>query len=51
MDFITVLLNSTNWKRESYDFILVIINWLIKMVYYKPVKVTMNILELVLIGS
>ena len=32
-----------DWKRDSYDSIFAIINRLIKMVYYKPVKVTINI--------
>ena len=31
-----------DWKKDNYDSILVIVNWLIKMVYYKPVKVTIN---------
>ena len=42
IDFITGLPISTNWKRNSYVSILVIINWLTKMVYYKPVKVTID---------
>ena len=46
MDFVTRLPISTNWKRESYDSILVIINWLIKMMYYEPVKITINVLGL-----
>ena len=46
MDFVTKLPISTNLKRESYDSILVIIDWLIKIVYYKLVKVTTNALEL-----
>ena len=33
---------SIDWKRDSYDSILIIINWLIKIVYYKPVKVIIN---------
>ena len=37
---------STNWKEESYDFILVIIYWLIRIIYYKPVKVIIDILGL-----
>ena len=40
------LLISNNWKRESYDFILVIIDQLTKMVYYEPVKVAIDILGL-----
>ena len=42
MDFITGLLISTDWKRDNYDFILVIIDRLTKVVYYKPVKITFN---------
>ena len=42
MDFVTGLPISINWKRDSYNSILVIINWLTKMVYYKPVKITIN---------
>ena len=46
MDFVTGLLISTNWNRESYDSILVIVNRLTKMMHYKPVKVTINTLGL-----
>ena len=42
MDFVTSLPISTNWKGNNYDSILIIVNWLTKMVYYKPVKVTIN---------
>ena len=42
MDFVTDLPILTDWNRDSYDLILVIVNWLTKMVYYKPVKVTIN---------
>ena len=42
MDFVTGLLISNNWKKDSYDSILVIINQLTKIVYYKPVKITIN---------
>ena len=42
MNFMTGLPISTNWKRESYDSILVIVNWLTKIVYYKLVKVIIN---------
>lgn len=47
MDFIIRLSILTNWKRESYNLILVIVKWLIKIVYYKPVKVTFDALRLV----
>ena len=43
MDFVTGLPISTDWKGDSYDSILVIVDWLIKMVHYEPVKVTINI--------
>ena len=42
MDFFTGLASLTNWKGESYDSILVIVDQLTKMVYYKPVKVIIN---------
>ncbi len=46
MDFVTGLPVSTNWKGETYDLILVIVDQLTKMVYYEPVKVTINALAL-----
>ena len=42
MDFVTGLPLSADWKGDNYDSILVIINRLIKMVHYKPVKVTID---------
>ena len=42
MDFVTGLLISTNWKGNSYDSILVIVDRLTKMVHYEPVEVTIN---------
>ena len=42
MDFVIALPISTDWKRESYDSILVIVDWLTKMVHYEPVKVTID---------
>ena len=42
MDFMTGLPVSINWKEDSYNFILVIVDWLTKMVHYKPVKITFN---------
>ena len=42
MNFVTGLPISTNWKGDSYDSILVIVNWLTKMVYHEPVKITIN---------
>ena len=46
MDFVTGLPISTDWKGESYNFILVIVNRLMKIVHYEPVKVTINALGL-----
>lgn len=37
---------SINLKDKSYDSILVIINQLIKMIYYKLIKITINKLGL-----
>ncbi len=42
MDFTTSLLVSTNEKNESYNFIIIIVHYLRKMIYYKPVKVTID---------
>ena len=42
MDFVMDLPILTDWKRNSYDSILVIVNRLTKMVHYKLVKVTTN---------
>ncbi len=42
MDFVTGLPVSTNWKGETYDLILVIVDPLTKMVHYEPVKVTID---------
>ena len=42
MDFVTGLLLSADWKGDSYDSILVIVDRLTKMMHYKPVKVTID---------
>ena len=42
MNFVTSFLISADWKGNSYNLILVIVDWLIKMVHYKPIKVTIN---------
>ena len=42
MDFVTGLPISTEWKGESYDSILVIVDRLTKMVHYEPVNVTID---------
>ncbi len=46
MDFITGFPISANWKGDSYNSILVIVDQLTKMVHYEPVKVTINALGL-----
>ncbi len=46
MDFVTGLPISTNWKGETYDSILVIVDLPTKMVHYEPVKVTIDALGL-----
>ncbi len=46
MDFVIGLPISTNWKSDSYDLILVIIDWFTKMVNYKPVKIMIDALDL-----
>ena len=42
MDFVTSPPVSSNWKGDSYDSILVIVNLLTKMVYYQPVKINLD---------
>ena len=42
MDFVTGLPVSTNWKGETHDSILVIVNRLTKMIHYEQVKVPIN---------
>ena len=34
---------SANWKKNSYNFIYIIIDWLIKIVHYKLVKIIIDI--------
>ena len=38
----TCLPISTNWRGDSYDSILVIVDWLTKIIYYKVVKITID---------
>lgn len=38
---------SSNYKGKTYNLILVIVNQLTKIVYYKPVKITINATNLV----
>ena len=42
IDFVTRLPLFSDWKSDSYDSILVIIDRFTKIIYYKPVKVTIN---------
>ena len=42
MDFVTGLPLFADWKGDSYDSILVIVDHWTKMVYYEPVKVTID---------
>ena len=42
MDFVTGLPVSTNWKSKTDDSILVIVDLLMKMVHYEPVKFTID---------
>lgn len=46
IDFVTGFSLSTDWKSNSYDLILVIVDCLIKIVQNKPVKNTINIASL-----
>ena len=42
MDFVTGLPVLIDWKKDSYNSILVIVDWLTKMVHYKSVKITFD---------
>lgn len=42
MDFVTGLPVSSDWKGETYDSILDIVDKITKMVHYEPVKVTID---------
>ena len=46
MGFLTSLLILTNSKRDNYNFILVIIDRLTKMMHNKPIKITIDALDL-----
>ena len=47
IDFVISLLILTDWKKNNYNLIFVIIDRLIKIGYYKLVKVTINTPSLV----
>ena len=42
MNFVIGLPQSTDWRGNSYDSILIIVNWLTKMVHYEPVQITIT---------
>lgn len=42
MYFVTGLSISTNWKGNRYDFILIIVDHLAKMIHYKLVQTTID---------
>ncbi len=46
IDFVTSLLISDNWKYDSYNSILIIVDRLTKMVHYEPVKATIDVSDL-----
>ena len=46
IDFVIGLPVLTDWKGDSYDSILVIVDQLMKIVHYKPVKITINASDL-----
>ena len=46
MDFVTGLPLFADWKGDSYNSILVIVDHLTKMIHYESIKVTINALGL-----
>lgn len=46
MDFVIGLPKSKDWQKIEYNLILVIVDRLIKMVYYKPVLITLDAKQL-----
>lgn len=50
MDFVIGLLLLIDWKRNSYDAILIIVNWLTKTIYYESVKILIDAAGLAEIG-
>ena len=42
IDFIMGLLVMMDWKGDNYDLIFVIFDQIRKIIYYKPIKVTIN---------
>ncbi len=43
MDFVIGLSISADWKNNSYNLIQVIVDGLINLVYYEPIKITIDI--------
>ena len=35
----------TDWKNKSHDLIFIIIDWLTKMIYYKSIKIKIDVLS------
>ena len=46
MDFVTRLSKSSDLSGNGYNSILVIVNWLTKIVHYEPVQTTITAYEL-----
>ncbi len=46
MDYVTRLLVFLKWKSENYNLILVIVDQLIKIIYYEPVKIIIDVFNL-----
>ncbi len=42
INFVIGFLILADWKSDSYDLILVIVDRLTKIVYYEPIKITIN---------
>ena len=42
MDFVMGLPQSADWRGDGYDSILVIIDWLMKMIHYEPLQMTIT---------
>ena len=42
MDFVTSLSILTDWNRNSYDTIFIIVNWLRKMFHFELIKIMIN---------
>lgn len=47
IDFVIDFLLLVDWKRNNYNAILVLVDWLVRIIYYKMVKTTIDILGVV----